>query len=656
MERDTILMLDTQMHRGGILEQGLNSRGLNVFRTSRSREASNLLRVLKPTYLVISLDGEGQEFYQRFVIAGRASQAKCILLSDRSDAKGRDGDVVLSAQLPPSQLVSRIYQLIRDEKTDQTMASQTDWRNENEDAGEATLIQTPQPPQMASAAPAQANPRNSREWKGNLAQLDVARLFSILMRRRASGKLLLSRESETRRIWFINGTIATAESNQALRQLPLMLLQEGLLSRRQVEQFAEVLASPLPGERLYELRLLERERIESVNRLYVNLTVRSSFGWEEGGFVFLPGAEDLPGQPMLIDLPPVLLQGIRDGYHGDRLLRILGSSSRVPQWLTQQRNDIPIPLNTLDSKIMNSIDGRMSLDALRRYLGVEPALLYTLVYTLMVLGYLTMEDTPGEGRAYGNSFAGTQPPALGTRTGAKKDELYAQQLQAAERRGRRTQGPNKTMLFGQETPLPKPRTRTPQARRRGDVQTPVSLDVFQGASPSMEPPGANRSETPISNQRNQHTPTGAPPFSTMPPKNPGSLRARPPTMSYRAVLPPNRGRTRQPTEGEFQGVARPGEVNQAQLQVAKQQIEQKYMQIMTEDYFRILEVEQHANELEIRRAYQRTKQTFADGRFSPAILEKVREQLREIQQTIQEAYEVLGDPTLRSRYSGNLRG
>jgi curved DNA-binding protein CbpA len=58
--------------------------------------------------------------------------------------------------------------------------------------------------------------------------------------------------------------------------------------------------------------------------------------------------------------------------------------------------------------------------------------------------------------------------------------------------------------------------------------------------------------------------------------------------------------------------------------------------------------------MEIRRAYQRLKQTFGTSQATVSAASLGGSKLEDIMQTIQEAYDVLGDPQLRELYRQNF--
>ncbi len=110
MRQQTVLILDGQQHRGGMLEQGLTGRGYHVFRTSRSREASKLLHVLQPHFVVLSLEGEGQEFYLHSVQANQVGSAQCVVLMNPGQHHLRPQDQWVNVGLSSAKLIDEVVQ------------------------------------------------------------------------------------------------------------------------------------------------------------------------------------------------------------------------------------------------------------------------------------------------------------------------------------------------------------------------------------------------------------------------------------------------------------------------------------------------------------------------------------------------------------------
>jgi hypothetical protein len=635
MERQTILILDSQLHRGGIIEQGLNSRGFNVFRTSRSREASKLLQVLQPEVLVVAWEGEGKDFYEQRALTGQVGWTRCVVLGAPGMGGLRAEDALVDMSLQSNLLVEYVSQEIArlsSAKPALDNASGTPapvGRVTPVPAASGVLSPHSQAPRSAvphTQAPRSSVPRSSvplssaprtgvpgrasasfatplplgstgtplprgsaggsrkREWRGSLDKLDIARLFSILMRRQASGKLVLSFGEETRTIWLQSGSLLSAESNHIVTSFVDRLVQEGLVSPEQVSQLPQ-LSQPRPGYALHELGLISQAQVDVYNRAYTEQTVLSCFLWESGGFQFVPTGDNKASRPGGIELAPLIMQGVREGYQVDRLLFLLGGEERTPQWFAHRSPENFLPLNTLEKRLLQQIDGKRSLRRLCADYQQDARILYGLVYVLMILGFVTLQE----------------PSAVTPTSGL-------QQEHDGQMRGH----------SGEVTPEV-PMSSVSPLTSTGQVQTPR-----QGV-PSLQP------------------------VAQIPPRSP--------TASYRSFAP-NRPAMRptmqRPSLDVVTGTEASSAVLSAQEQALLSQIDQKYQQVVAEDYFSILEVPHHAGDMEIRRAYQRLKQTFGTSQATVSAASLGGSKLEDIMQTIQEAYDVLGDPQLRELYRQNF--
>ncbi|MCB9643298.1 MAG: DUF4388 domain-containing protein [Myxococcales bacterium] len=631
--QQTILILDGHVQRVGMLEQALNQLGVNVFRTSRAREAVKLFGVVKPVALVIATEGEGAEFYRRYVASGQLSQVLCVVLQDGSLDMLRPEDITLDGRLAPDQIARAIYQRLREhlKHTPSPEPTLTSPSAESEVAGLGSDAPSSSSSLNLTGTRGSSSLQRNREWKGQLAQLDVARLFSILLLRKASGKLLLSKGQETRRVWMNQGVLLAAESNMPLQNFERVLQKEGILKKPpgELAEHRLIFQKARPGEKLYELGLIDRASILRVNRRYVEQVVISSFGWVEGNFCFIPGAEDLPAAPFKLDIPPLLLQGIRGGYSARRLLSLLGSVERVPQWFSNRLSDGQLPLNILEKKIIQHINGRFSLLQLQQELRIEGVVLHALIYALMVLGHVTMADSPGS-----DGFLSVKVDSSGNMPVAGQNP--------AARRAPGITGNQQRVRPGISGNVPRvplrPGTMTahavPQARK------PEGLFQVEDSATAAE---ATRARVP-------HASAATRQASSV--RRTQNMKA---TMTLRSM-----GAFQQGLGASYESQADTQKTQEKlrspeELQKLQHDIQVKYQLVMTADYFQILGLDQNANELDIRRAYQQSKSQFAPEQMPSMVREKWKMQLDEIHTVLQEAYDVLGDGGLRGLYREGIQ-
>ncbi len=608
MRQQTILILDSQQHRGGIMEHGLTSRGYHVFRTTRSREASKLLHVLQPHFLVVALEGDGRDFYQKVVLTDQVGTAQCVVLSTPGIQGLRANDSSVDMSLPSAQLLDEVVLHIQQGTKKLEPAPEQDLVGDKTvmhlrpfdasamaDSQVAPSVQTP-PPSHISQPPLSKHNVNSsippagvdsREWAGTLDKLDVARIFAILARQQASGRLDLSLGNDLRNIWMDRGSVIVAQSTQPILSLPLILVQDGLLHQREVDMHPE-LGFPGGAQLLLDMGKIQPGQVAEVERWYIEQLMLSCFQWRKGGFHFFPG--DTPGTDPKASFPlaPLILQGVREGYDLEHLSLLIGGD-RVPQWFANRTPENFLPLQGIEKQIVNLIDGHRSLELIRGTMRVESRILYSLAYVLMILGYIRMRESGSTSYPTGHGLVPGTGSVLMTSSVHSK----------------------------------------PSSALTSTVTRPAAMDP----------------EAPM-------TPAEAALHNSLPPDQPA--------VSYRSVMNSQRSSARASMqirpEKQVGQAPYPGTSSIAtkEMEAARQMIEQKFVQIMTENYFQVLELTPEALEVDIRRSYQRIKHSFAKERFSPAVVSSMGTKLNEIQQVLDEAYAVVGDSQLRFRYMSNL--
>jgi hypothetical protein len=96
-------------------------------------------------------------------------------------------------------------------------------------------------------------------------------------------------------------------------------------------------------------------------------------------------------------------------------------------------------------------------------------------------------------------------------------------------------------------------------------------------------------------------------------------------------------------------------VGETDLAIDRQRVRAKHLLVQDADYFQLLGVRPDASAFEIRRAYESALRHFGFESFPAALQEELRAQLEEIGAVIEEAYLVLSDDQIRSKYRANLR-
>ena len=95
-------------------------------------------------------------------------------------------------------------------------------------------------------------------------------------------------------------------------------------------------------------------------------------------------------------------------------------------------------------------------------------------------------------------------------------------------------------------------------------------------------------------------------------------------------------------------------VGETDIAIDRQRVLAKYALVNEADYFTLLGVRRDATSFEIRRAYEAARRDYASVGFPPELQRELAGQLTEINQLIEEAYQVLRDERVRRSYQQNL--
>ena len=126
--------------------------------------------------------------------------------------------------------------------------------------------------------------------RGSLDEIRVPEILHNISRRKLTGALHIHRSHQKKTIYFEEGKIVFAASNDPDDRLGVLLLRRSKVTYRQLQECAPKV---VPGKRLGTVLVLEG--LIQPNELYLGVVdqikeiIYSVFDWEAGAFQFLPG-------------------------------------------------------------------------------------------------------------------------------------------------------------------------------------------------------------------------------------------------------------------------------------------------------------------------------------------------------------------------------
>jgi CheY-like chemotaxis protein len=99
----------------------------------------------------------------------------------------------------------------------------------------------------------------------------------------------------------------------------------------------------------------------------------------------------------------------------------------------------------------------------------------------------------------------------------------------------------------------------------------------------------------------------------------------------------------------------PALVGESDLAIDRERVRARHALVLDADYFALLGVRRDASGFEIKRAYEAARRDFAADTFPAELRKELTTELEDIAQVLDEAYRVLRDDVLRSKYVSHLR-
>jgi len=211
-----------------------------------------------------------------------------------------------------------------------------------------------------------------------------------------SGILHLSRGSITKRVYFKDGAIVFASSDDAEERLGERLVRAGVLKRSELELACRVVASShlRLGATLVEMGYLSTEELDRRVKEQITSIIYSLFPWESGAF--RAEIRDLPVPPDLerrdLSTALVLMEGVRRIEDFATIRRGLGDlEGPLSYALDARKLDGDLQLTPEEGFVLSRVDGATSPGEIAKLspLGEERTL--RCVYALVAAGILEVQ-------------------------------------------------------------------------------------------------------------------------------------------------------------------------------------------------------------------------------------------------------------------------
>ncbi|MDQ7006004.1 MAG: DUF4388 domain-containing protein [Acidobacteriota bacterium] len=271
---------------------------------------------------------------------------------------------------------------------------------------------------------------------GSTRTMNLADLLQWVASAQKTGRLDFRQSTVVKEVYLQEGLIVGAASNQPTEMLGHVLVARGMLTEEQLRAglLARRESSEFLGQILVRLGFITRDDLLRALAERTEEIVYSLFEWDEADFHFEPDARPGP-QVVLISLPVdhVLLRGVHRCDEKARIREIF-PDGRVVLARSDKEPPEAILQHPLARRILETLDGRRSIDELAFLLHASPFPVMKFLYEAYRLGLATIVTLEGPplmlvtGEAPDAELVGLTGPA---RIAAARDRLDAGDPEAA---------------------------------------------------------------------------------------------------------------------------------------------------------------------------------------------------------------------------------
>jgi hypothetical protein len=253
---------------------------------------------------------------------------------------------------------------------------------------------------------------------GSIEVFRLADVLTFLSTSRKCGTLTLTNGPSEAYLYFDDGSLVFAGSNQEPFRLGSILLRKKKISAEQRDRIDALMQRD--GGRFGQFAVQEGALTEAQLRDFLKIQVSEivydAFVWNGGTFAFV---QDFTLPPhavtIAIDLPNLIMEGARRIEEWEQCLALLPDRSAVFRVVTTPRDE-KITLTADEWKILFLINGQRTLDELTQATEDEAFQVYRVVYGLLANKLIEPVSRPADDTNPSNRTSAVKPVTLGDAT------------------------------------------------------------------------------------------------------------------------------------------------------------------------------------------------------------------------------------------------
>lgn len=236
------------------------------------------------------------------------------------------------------------------------------------------------------------------ELEGKLnPTLSLPEILQFLSMGKLTGTLTVQHGNYTVHLHLRRGKLVNSSSLGRPRKLGQMLVNQGLVSRQDMEEaltYQRSLPNPPPlGQILIERGLLTRDQLRQAIRLQLEEEMWDLFSLQEGVFKFDYGDEQSVGEVLVeLDIEPLIIEGTRRLDEWVRIVRNIPGDSAVPVLRPLAIEDAREEMQLTDSewKVLSLINGSANVGSIVARSGIGKFETYRILNSFLASGLITI--------------------------------------------------------------------------------------------------------------------------------------------------------------------------------------------------------------------------------------------------------------------------
>lgn len=222
--------------------------------------------------------------------------------------------------------------------------------------------------------------------QGRLSVFRLPEVLTFLSTTRKSGTLTVTHEGDEASLFFDDGALVYAGSNQERFRLGSILLRKKKMTRNQSERIDALMADEGGrfGEHAIREGVLTETQLRDFLKIQVSEIVYDCFVWDDGTFAFSQDGSHLPQHAVTIsvDLANLIMEGARRIDEWEQCVRLLPNKSIVFRVVTTPRDE-KITLTVDEWRILFLINGQRTLEELCHDADDDAFHVYRVIYGLL---------------------------------------------------------------------------------------------------------------------------------------------------------------------------------------------------------------------------------------------------------------------------------